>query len=50
MVVTCEKCHTRFNLDEHRLSGPKVKARCSRCQNVFWVEREEELPDAAHLE
>jgi predicted Zn finger-like uncharacterized protein len=50
MVVTCEKCHTRFNLDEHRITGPKVKARCSRCQHVFLVEREEELPDAAYLE
>ncbi len=50
MVVTCEKCHTRFNLDEHRLAGSRVKARCSRCQNVFWVEREEELPAAAYLE
>jgi predicted Zn finger-like uncharacterized protein len=50
MVVTCEKCHTRFNLDEHRLTGPKVKARCSRCQHVFWVERDEGLPDTAHLE
>ncbi len=50
MVVTCEKCHTRFNLDEHRITGPKVKARCSRCQHVFWVERGEELPDTAHLE
>lgn len=50
MVVTCEKCHTRFNLDEQRLTGPRVKARCSRCQHVFWVEREEELPAAAYLE
>lgn len=50
MVVTCEKCHTRFNLDEHRIPGPKVKARCSRCQHVFWVEQEEELLDTAHLE
>jgi predicted Zn finger-like uncharacterized protein len=50
MVVTCEKCHTRFNLDERRLKGPQVKARCSRCQHVFLVEREEELPDAAPVE
>ncbi|MHB8068143.1 MAG: DUF3426 domain-containing protein [Desulfobaccales bacterium] len=50
MVVTCEKCHTRFNLDEQRLTGSRVKARCSRCQHIFWVEREEEIPAAAYLE
>ena len=42
MVVTCEKCHTKFLLDDARLSGARVQARCSRCQNVFWVERDEE--------
>lgn len=46
MVVTCEKCHTKFLLDETRLSGARVQARCSRCQNVFWVEREEESQKA----
>lgn len=50
MVVTCEKCHTRFLLDEARLTGARVQTRCSRCQHVFWVEREEELPETAHLE
>lgn len=40
MVVTCEKCHTRFLLDEARMTGVRAKARCSRCQHVFWVERE----------
>lgn len=44
MVVTCEKCHTRFLLDEDRIKGARVKARCSRCQNVFWVEGEGEPP------
>ena len=46
MVVTCEKCHTRFLLDEDRIKGAKVKARCSRCEHVFWVEREGELPES----
>ncbi|RJR41161.1 MAG: DUF3426 domain-containing protein [Deltaproteobacteria bacterium] len=42
MVVTCEKCQTKFNLDDRRISGARVQARCSRCQNVFWVEGERE--------
>ncbi len=47
MVVTCEKCHARFHLDENRIKGAKVKVRCSRCQQVFWVEREEGEPGAS---
>ena len=45
MVVTCEKCHTKFHLDEARLSEARGQVRCSRCQNVFWVEREGELQE-----
>lgn len=50
MVVTCEKCHTRFLLDEARIKGARAQARCSRCQHVFWVEREEGVPEGAHPE
>jgi len=50
MVVTCEKCHTRFLLDEARITGARVQARCSRCQHVFWVEREEVVREEAHPE
>lgn len=46
MVVTCGKCHTKFLLDEARITAARVQARCSRCQNVFWVEREEEPQEA----
>jgi len=46
MVVTCEKCHTKFHLDEARLREARVQVRCSRCQNVFWVEREDEPQEA----
>lgn len=37
MVVICEQCQTRFNLDESRVKGSKAKVRCSRCQHTFWV-------------
>jgi predicted Zn finger-like uncharacterized protein len=47
MVVTCEKCHTKFVLDEKRIKEARTKVRCSRCQHLFWVEREEEPPDTA---
>jgi len=50
MVVTCEKCHTRFLLDEARITGGRAQVRCSRCQQVFWVEQEENLSEMPHPE
>lgn len=37
MVITCENCGTRFNLDETLLRKDGSKARCSVCRHVFMV-------------
>jgi predicted Zn finger-like uncharacterized protein len=37
MLITCEQCGTRFNLDNSLITGDVVKVRCSRCQHVFAV-------------
>ncbi len=35
MIVQCEECHSRFNLDESLLKEGGTKVRCSLCRNVF---------------
>jgi chromosome partitioning protein len=35
MIVVCEKCQSRFKLDESRIKAQHFKARCSRCHHVF---------------
>ncbi|MDZ7667705.1 MAG: DUF3426 domain-containing protein [Desulfotignum sp.] len=35
MIITCEKCATRFTLDEFLLDAAGSKVRCSRCQHIF---------------
>ena len=35
MIITCEKCGTRFNLDESLLDADGSPVRCSRCRNIF---------------
>ncbi len=35
MIITCEKCETRFNLDESLLDADGSTVRCSRCQHIF---------------
>jgi predicted Zn finger-like uncharacterized protein len=42
MIVTCEACNTKFQLDPARLKGPKSKVRCSRCGHVFHLIQQEE--------
>jgi len=35
MIITCEKCSTRFNLDDSILKAGGSKVRCSSCKQVF---------------
>ena len=35
MIVTCNECDTRFNLDESLLKQTGSKVRCSKCKNIF---------------
>ncbi len=45
MVVTCQQCGTRFNLDESLITRDSVKVRCSRCQHVFPVTPPKDPPE-----
>ena len=49
MLVTCEKCQSKFNLDDDLVKESGTKVRCSNCQDVFTVYRpapvEEASPD-----
>lgn len=35
MIVTCERCDTRFQLDDLRVPATGTRVRCSRCKHVF---------------
>lgn len=37
MIVRCERCETRFKLDESRLPARGARVRCSRCKHAFFV-------------
>jgi predicted Zn finger-like uncharacterized protein len=40
MIIQCEKCKTRFKLDDSRITDSGVRVRCSRCSHTFVVMRE----------
>jgi len=35
MIITCEQCKTRYNLDEDRIKETGSKVRCSQCGHIF---------------
>ena len=37
MQIECDKCHTKYNLDETQVPDEGRKVRCSKCKNVFTV-------------
>ncbi len=37
MIVQCDKCQTKYRLDDARVTGSGVKVRCTKCMNVFIV-------------
>jgi predicted Zn finger-like uncharacterized protein len=50
MIIQCEKCQTKFRLDDSRVTDKGVKVRCTRCKHVFSVKKEEPeavLPETA---
>lgn len=48
MVVSCQKCRTRFQLDEARLPAKGVRVRCSKCKHAFFVVPPGEQGEAIH--
>jgi predicted Zn finger-like uncharacterized protein len=37
VVVVCQKCRTRFQLDGERIPAKGVRVRCSKCKHAFFV-------------
>ena len=46
MIITCDKCSTRYNLDDSLIQNkPVVKVRCSKCNNRFEVSPQKKEAD-----
>ena len=37
MIIQCDKCKAKYNLDDAKVKPGETKVRCSNCQNVFTV-------------
>jgi len=45
LVITCEGCTTRFQLDDVRVPDAGIRVRCSRCDHAFFVKPAERAGD-----
>ena len=53
MILTCENCSIKFNLDESLIKESGSKVRCSKCQHIFTIYKlvhDEEPESAVELE
>jgi predicted Zn finger-like uncharacterized protein len=48
VVVSCEKCRTRFQLDAARIPAKGVRVRCSKCKHAFFVGKPGATDQAIH--
>jgi predicted Zn finger-like uncharacterized protein len=39
VIVACERCQTRFQLDDARVPDQGIRVRCSRCKHAFVAQR-----------
>ncbi len=44
MIVECENCHTKYNIDESRVKKEGSMVRCSLCKNIFIAQPPESAP------
>lgn len=40
MIITCNKCNTKYNVDESAIPKLEFKARCAKCNHVFVVRKD----------
>jgi predicted Zn finger-like uncharacterized protein len=52
LIIECESCKAKFSLDDSRVGPKGVKVKCTKCQNIFVVRREdsEKEPEQAPSE
>jgi len=39
MIVECDHCHTKYNIDEGKIPSTGVKVRCKKCSKVIYIKK-----------
>jgi predicted Zn finger-like uncharacterized protein len=46
MIVICEECGKKYDIDASRIRGPQAKAKCKACGHIIAITRKENRPAA----
>ena len=42
MIIQCINCDVKYNIDESKIKPPGKKVKCSKCGELFFVEKSPE--------
>lgn len=45
MIIQCTNCNRKFRVEDDRIRPPGAKVRCSKCGEIFYVEKHDESDD-----
>ena len=45
MIVECNNCHAKYNVDESKIPDAGIKVKCHKCQSIIFIEREKPMPE-----
>ena len=49
MIIQCEKCNSKYRLDDSRINPPGSSVRCSKCGHIFFVSKKEDPENKKEL-
>ncbi len=49
MIVQCENCGTKYNIEDSKITPEGVKVRCSKCKHIFTAKPNSDTPAAAPI-
>jgi predicted Zn finger-like uncharacterized protein len=45
MIVECNNCHAKYNVDESKVPVNGIKVKCHKCQSIIFIQREKPVPE-----
>lgn len=45
MIVECNNCHAKYNVDESKIPDTGIKVKCHKCQSIIFIEKEKASPE-----
>jgi len=47
MIVECNNCHAKYNVDESKIPDTGIKVKCHKCQSIIFIQKAKSIPEPA---